>query len=454
MSNRNGKKVFLTVIFLAVALGMFWGWGRVHRVGADINAAYEDLKILADVMTIVERNYVEPVDVKKMIHGAINGMLETLDPHTTFMPPEVYKEMQTETRGSFGGLGFEITIRDKVLTVVAPIEDTPAQRAGILPGDQIYRVDGKSTKDMTLMDAVKMMRGPQGTQVTITIMRSGFTEPRDFTITRAIIPIRSIRSKMLEEGYGYIKVNQFIEKTYPDLKAALDKLEGNGKTLKGLVLDLRNNPGGLLDQAVKVSDEFLTSGMIVYTEGRVEGQKMKFIAQTKEKRHDYPMIVLVNGGSASASEIVAGALQDHGRAVILGTQTFGKGSVQTIIPLEDGSAIRLTTARYFTPNGRSIQAQGITPDISVPDLAVAAGGRKVQPRFMRERDLEHHLPGDGEKKEAPQAIEKPSEKTLEAPPEVSKKTAAEPQEDPPLERALDLLKTWKIFNKIAKEKAS
>jgi carboxyl-terminal processing protease len=341
---------------------------------------------------------------------------------------------------------------------VAPIEDTPAWRAGIQPGDQILRVDGKSTKDMSLMEAVRRMRGPQGTQVTITIMRSGFSEPKDITLTRAIIPIRTIRSKMLEEGYGYIRISQFIEKTHGDLKAALDRLEGKEGTLKGLVLDLRNNPGGLLDQAVKVSEEFLDLGaLIVYTEGRVEGQKMKFYCQAKEKKHDYPIIVLVNGGSASASEIVAGALQDHGRAVILGSQTFGKGSVQTIIPLEDGSAIRLTTARYYTPKGRSIQAQGITPDIMVAD-AVPGGPRRAVPQMMREKDLEHHLPGEGEKREPPKELEKPPAKSPAAPSDPVKKgeptLAQEISEDPPLERALDLLKTWKIFHRLAKPKAS
>ena len=306
MRNWMTQRKILAITFLFLVLGVFIGWGRVHRVGADIDSTYEKLKVLADVLAIVERNYVEPVNAGSLINGAINGMLETLDPHSSFMNPEVFKEMQTETRGSFGGVGFEITIRDKVLTVVAPIEDTPASRAGIQPGDQILRIDGKSTKDLNLMEAVKLMRGPQGTQVTITVMRSGFTEPQDFTMTRATIPIRSVRSKTLEEGYGYIKINQFIEKTHTDMKAALSQLESKDAKLKGLILDLRNDPGGLLEQAVKVADEFLDSGLIVYTEGRVEGQKMKFYAQKKAKEHDYPLIVLVNAGSASASEIVAG----------------------------------------------------------------------------------------------------------------------------------------------------
>lgn len=435
------KKKLLIFLILTLVWGLMIGGGRLHRVRADIDSAYEKLKILADVLAIVERNYVEPVKINNLIHGAINGMLETLDPHSSFMTPEIYKEMQTETRGSFGGIGFEITIRDKVLTVVAPIEDTPAYRAGIQSGDQILRINGKTTKGMSLMDAVKLMRGPEGTQVTITIMRQGFTEPKDITLTRAIIPIRSVRHKMLEEGFGYIKINQFIEKTHADMVKALEKLEGKEGTLKGLILDLRNDPGGLLEQAVKVADEFLESGLIVYTEGRIESQKMKFYAQKKTKLREYPLIVLVNGGSASASEIVAGALQDHGRAVILGTPTFGKGSVQTIIPLEDGSAVRLTTARYYTPKGRSIQAQGITPDIIVAD-ALSGPSRQAPPRLIREKDLEHHLKGE-EVKEKIEEKSKPAEETV-----------VKTSEDPPLERALELLKTWKILHKIAKTKVS
>jgi carboxyl-terminal processing protease len=443
MSGWLSKKKFLVVALVFFFLGIYMGLTHARRVGADIESAYGKLKVLADVFAIVERNYVEPVKANNLINGAINGMLETLDPHSNYMAPEVYKEMQTETRGSFGGIGFEITIRDKVLTVVAPIEDTPASRAGIQSGDMILRIDGKSTKDMTLMEAVKLMRGPQGTQVTITVMRQGFTEPKDFTLTRAVIPIRSVRFKTLEPGFGYIKVSQFIERTFPDLENALNKIESKEKPLKGLILDLRNNPGGLLEQAVKVADLFLESGMIVYTEGRVEGQKMKFFVQKKEKVQEYPMIVLVNGGSASASEIVAGALQDQGRAVILGTQTFGKGSVQTIIPLEDGSALRLTTARYYTPNGRSIQAQGIAPDIAVADL-VPEGKRGVAPRFMREKDLEHHL--QGEKEQAVPEKTKEPDKTPEA------SAAPKSAEDPPLDRALELLKTWQILNKVSAKK--
>jgi len=443
MSGWLSKKKFLVVALVFFFLGIYMGLTHARRVGADIESAYGKLKVLADVFSIVERNYVEPVKANNLINGAINGMLETLDPHSNYMAPEVFKEMQTETRGSFGGIGFEITIRDKVLTVVAPIEDTPASRAGIQSGDLILRIDGKSTKDMTLMEAVKLMRGPQGTQVTITVMRQGFPEPKEFTLTRAIIPIRSVRFKTLEPGYGYIKVSQFIERTFPDLENALSKIESKEKPVKGLILDLRNNPGGLLEQAVKVADLFLESGLIVYTEGRVEGQKMKFFVQKKDRAQDYPMIVLVNAGSASASEIVAGALQDQGRAVILGTQTFGKGSVQTIIPLEDGSALRLTTARYYTPKGRSIQAQGIAPDIPVADL-VPEGKRGVAPRYMREKDLDHHLQGEKE-----QAVPEKAKEPAKAP-----EASADPKstEDPPLDRALELLKTWQILNKVSAKK--
>ncbi|HSR10007.1 MAG TPA: S41 family peptidase, partial [Thermodesulfobacteriota bacterium] len=261
MSNWKSKRKLFAVASLFFFLGIYLGLTHVRRVGgADVDSAYEKFKILADVFSIVEMNYVEKVKPNQLINGAINGMLETLDPHSNYMPSDVYKEMQSETRGSFGGIGFEITIRDKILTVVAPIEDTPASRAGIQTGDMILKIDGKSTKDMTLVDAVKKMRGPQGTKVSITIMRQGFTEPRDFTLTRAIIPIRSIRSRSLEPGYGYVKISQFIEKTLPDMDAALKKLETQDGALKGLILDLRNNPGGLLDQAVKVSDQFLDSG--------------------------------------------------------------------------------------------------------------------------------------------------------------------------------------------------
>ena len=325
---------------------------------------YEDLKIFTEVLSYVEANYVEEVEPERVIHGAIRGMLRSLDPHSSFMPPEMFGEMQVETEGRFGGLGIEITIRDDVLTVVAPIEETPAFRAGILAGDQIVLVEGESTKDMTLIEAVKKLRGPEGSEVTIGVMRPGFTEPRDFTIVRAIIKIKSVRWTRLPEDVGYIKVRSFQKTTVNEVKEAIRELESQG--MGSLVLDLRNNPGGLLDQAISVSELFLEDGkLIVYTRGRLTNQDMKGFSKGTGVWSSQPLAILINGGSASASEIVAGALKDWDRATLIGTQSFGKGSVQTIIPLSDGSGLRLTTAKYYTPDNAEIHGEGITPDLVV-----------------------------------------------------------------------------------------
>lgn len=337
--------------------------GARHGVVAT-DEAYEKLKVFTEVLTLIQANYVEEVNSRELVYGAIRGMLEALDPHSTFMPPDVYREMQVETQGSFGGLGIEITVRDRQLTVVAPIEGTPADRAGILSGDRIVRINGEPTKDMTLIEAVRKLRGPRGSQVTISIIREGFTDPKDVAITREVIEVHSVRSFDLEDGIRYIRLVSFQERTARDLEAMVEQFAGGG--VKATVLDLRNNPGGLLSQAVQVADLFLQKGqLIVYTEGRVRNQDLRFTAEHTKPILQVPMVVLVNGGSASASEIVAGALQDHRRAVILGTTTFGKGSVQTVIPLNDGSGLRLTTAKYFTPRGQTIHGKGITPDILV-----------------------------------------------------------------------------------------
>lgn len=358
----KGKRVALTLL-LAVLVSVLTGAVMAKRLPFQ-HEAYENLKIFTEVLSYVEANYVEEVDPQKLIYGAIRGMLRTLDPHSSFMPPDVYREMQVETEGSFGGLGIEITLRDHVLTVVSPIEGTPAFRAGIQPGDQIVKVNGEPTEDMSLMEAVKKLRGPAGTTVTITIMRKGFTEPRDFTLTRAIIHIKSVRWKKLPGDIGYVKVRSFHKTTAEELEEALQDLEE--QHIRALVLDLRNNPGGLLEQAIAVADLFLEGDkLIVYTKGRLASQNMKAFSKSSGAHVDYPLAILVNGGSASASEIVAGALQDHKRATLIGTQTFGKGSVQTIIPLSDGSGLRLTTAKYYTPKGRQIHEKGITPDIVV-----------------------------------------------------------------------------------------
>jgi carboxyl-terminal processing protease len=435
---RNLKIVLL--ISLVFILGVTIGLGRSHKVLALSNSTYEELKVFTDVLGLLQKEYVEEKSSKDLIYGAIKGMLETLDPHSAFMPPNVYKEMQEETKGRFEGLGIEITIKDGVLAVVSPIEDTPAFKAGILAGDQILKIDGELTKNLTLMESVKRLRGTKGTKVTITIMREGFTKPKDFTLVRDVIPIRSVRHELLEKNYGYIRVSQFQEKTDSEFDKHLKALEEESKeALKGLVLDLRNNPGGLLDQAVKVSDRFLESGLIVSMEGRKEDQKMKFYAHPQGTISPYPLIVLINGGSASGAEIVAGAIQDHGRGILLGTQTFGKGSVQTIFPLKDGSGMRLTTARYFTPNGRSIQAKGIVPDIVVKPLQPEEEKVAPVPKMPMEKDLERHLIDTG--KEPPKEKEKPKKE------EVKEKKPTDHQ----LDRALELLKSWEIFKKVAKE---
>ena len=380
-------------------------------------------------------------------------MLKSLDPHSSFMKPEDYKELQIETKGSFTGIGIEISLKDGILTVVSPIEGTPAYKAGLKANDKILKIDDKITKNMTLIEAVKLLRGAKGTNVTISIYREGWRRLKDITLTRDVIPIKSVRSRMLEEGYGYMRVSNFQNKTTFELKKALRELE-KGKGLKGLVLDLRNNPGGLLDQAVKVADVFLEKGLVVYTDGRIEEQKMRFEAHPNKHHHDYPIAVLVNEGSASASEIVAGALQDHKRAIIVGIQTFGKGSVQTIIPLEDGSAVRLTTARYYTPNGRSIQAKGIEPDIEVPYTPLEKPKKRDKFfHFPTERDLEGHLINENEldedeldsvkdKKNGPEAVDS----------EVDNGETQLPPMDNQLEEAVRILKAWAIFTQVKSAK--
>ena len=412
-----------------------------RQVSAVSRDAYQNIEAFANVLTMVQKNYVDEVGTDKLIDGAINGMLASLDPHSAYLSPDLYKELQVDTRGSFGGLGIEITQRNGVLTVVSPIEDTPAFRAGVRPGDQIVKIDKDFTKDMTLMEAVKLMRGPEGTKIKLTLRREGQPDWITLTLAREVIQIKSVKSRVLEPHYGYLRITQFQERTERDAKAALAELEKESGGLQGLVLDLRNNPGGLLSQAVKVSDLFLESGLVVYTEGRLENQEQKFYAHKGPVTEDFPMVVLVNGGSASASEIVAGALQDHKRALVLGTQTFGKGSVQTILPLSDGeAAIRLTTARYYTPNGRSIQATGITPDLVMEPVQVAAQGGPGQPEAIRESNLPGHFehPSDGHEEQGDDQGESAPDNSVPGP------DAGDPQ----LDRALELLKSWNVFKTV------
>jgi carboxyl-terminal processing protease len=395
-------------MLLGFVFGLVVGGLSVHNVSALSNKTYERLKVFTDCLEIIKKNYVEDVKTEDLITGAIEGMLSSLDPHSAYLDPDMYRELQVETKGSFGGLGIEITIKDGILTVISPIEDTPAYRAGIKAGDRIVKINEESTKGLNLMECVKRLRGAKGTHVTITIFREGFTQTQEVSMVRDIIKIQSVKYKTLEKGYGYLRISQFQEKTAADATRALEALQKeNPEGLSGLILDLRNDPGGLLDQAVEVSDLFLDSGVIVTIKGRNEEEKTVFNAHKEGTMPNWPMVVLVNQGSASASEIVAGALQDYGRAVIMGSKTFGKGSVQTIIPLDDGSGIKLTTARYYTPKGRTIHEKGIQPDIPLP------------------------------------AVEKVPQKVVEE----------QPGTDPDLDRALEQLKGMTIFQKYLNKEA-
>ncbi|MBC8459349.1 MAG: S41 family peptidase [Deltaproteobacteria bacterium] len=424
--------IFICVIFFLFIIDSYQG------VLADTKEVYKNIEVFSEVLRKIEKNYVEGADSKKLIYGAIKGMVKTLDPHSFFMSPKEYEELMIQTKGSFSGVGIEITIRNNVLTVVSPIEGTPAFKAGIKAGDQIIMVGDKSTKDLSIMEAVKLIRGTKGSKVKLTISRKGLEKPIDFLITRDVIPIKSVRSDFLPFDIGYIRVSNFQSDTGQELSKALKEVESK-KKLKGLILDLRNNPGGLLSQAVKVADEFLDSGLIVSIKSR-DKKEEKSVAHKNGKHREYPMIVLVNEGSASAAEIVAGALQDNKRALILGSTTFGKGSVQTLFPLSDGSGLRLTTAIYYTPNGRSIQASGIEPDIKVAFIPPKEKPTVKRHHVIREKDLEGHI-----EKEPPESIEE--EKggiLLDEESRIQKRI----DKDNQLRRAIQILHSWNIFSKI------
>ncbi|MGM3386674.1 S41 family peptidase [Stutzerimonas stutzeri] len=351
----------------------------------------DELRTFVEVLDRIKAAYVEPVDDKTLLENAIKGMLSNLDPHSAYLEPEAFADLQESTSGEFGGLGIEVGIEDGFIKVVSPIDDTPASKAGIEAGDLIVKIDGKPTKGMSMMDAVNLMRGKPGTDISLSLVREG-GKPFDVKLTRAVIKVNSVKSQMLEPGYGYLRVTQFQMNTGEEVGKALAALrKNNGNKLNGLVLDLRNNPGGVLQAAVEVSDHFLTKGLIVYTKGRIANSELRFNADPADASEGVPLVVLINGGSASASEIVAGALQDQKRGVVMGTDSFGKGSVQTVLPLNNDRALKLTTALYFTPNGRSIQAQGIEPDIEV---ARAKLTREQAAEGIREADLAGHL-GNG-----------------------------------------------------------
>jgi len=416
--------------------------GSYSQVLAGDEKTYETLKLFTEVLEELEKNYVDEVDADELIHNAIKGMVGNLDPHSSFMPPEAFDDLQDDTKGEFSGIGIVITTKEGILTVVSPIEGTPAYEAGIQAGDIIVKIDGVSTKGMPLWEAVGKMRGPRYKKVLITVFREGEAAPLEFSLKRDLIPMTSVRSAVLKPGYGYLRVTNFRMNTTEDMEKHLLKLEAVQDGLKGLVIDLRDNPGGLLDQAIKVSDLFLEQGSIVSIKGRLEKNTQVFHAYPDETVRDYPIVVLINGGSASASEIVAGALQDHSRALILGTPSFGKGSVQTVRPLKDGFGIKYTIARYYTPNGLSIQAKGIQPDIEVPFEIIEKKEKtpSVFDRMMKEKDLKNSLAPEGEDPEKPE-LRKPgkSRQILEA---------EQLGMDAQVKRALDILVSYGVFSKL------
>ncbi|MEZ5534743.1 MAG: S41 family peptidase [Thiolinea sp.] len=415
----------------------------------------EHLQKFTEVFARIKQDYVETPDSKEMMNNAIRGMLTGLDPHSDYLDEEAFKELQVGTTGEFGGLGIEVGMEDGFVKVVSPIDDTPAQRAGLEAGDLIIRLDDKPVKGMTLNDAVKVMRGKPGSEIKLLVVREGKDTPFTISIIRDIIKVQSVKSRLLEEGYGYLRISSFQSRTTEALLEAIDKLEEENKgDLKGIVLDLRNNPGGVLNAAVGVSDAFLNDGKIVYTEGRVEDAKMEYNARPGDEINNAPIVVLVNQGSASASEIVAGALQDHKRALILGQKTFGKGSVQTVLPLDEKTALKLTTARYFTPNGRSIQAEGIQPDIEIQPLRLAEDqtqqGEEIAP--LSEKDFAKHLsnPTMPEGEDAPAQDAKPEIEVKKG--EAKDKSLA--KDDYQLYEALNILKGMNLVLKLKKGDAS
>jgi len=439
-----------TRYILVLILGMFVGAAIIldmgvlaEREGSKDTLAplpLDELRTFTEVFSRIKADYVEPVSDKKLLEDAVQGMLAGLDPHSAYLDANSFKDMRVETEGKFGGLGIEVTMENGFVKVVSPIEDTPAARAGIKPGDLVIRLDEKAVKGLTLTEAVRLMRGKPGTDITLTIVREGVSKPLKITLTRAVIKIQSVKSRLLEPGFGYVRITQFQSGTEKGLAEVVRKLETENKgALRGMILDLRNNPGGVLNAAVGVSDAFLDKGLIVYTEGRVEDSRMRKSAVPGDLIKGAPMVVLINGGSASASEIVAGALQDHRRAVIMGTKSFGKGSVQTIVPISNGAALKLTTARYYTPNGRSIQASGIEPDIITEEARLTKSETADR---LKEADLARHLENGDEplkKKAEPKKEDNQNDKKKD---ETGK---APTVEDYQLQEALNLLKGITFF---------
>ncbi|HUU40787.1 MAG TPA: S41 family peptidase [Desulfatiglandales bacterium] len=431
---KQGYFFYKVVIFFGLLCFLLIS-DKHQGVLAGTEDVYKNIEVFSEVLRKIEKTYVESAEPKGLIYGAIKGMVRTLDPHSSFMSPEEYKEFMIQTEGRFPGVGVVITIKDNVLTVVSPIDGTPAYEAGIKAGDEIIMVDDKPIKDLSIEEAVKLIRGPKGSKVKLIIRRKGAEKPIVFLITRDVIPIKTVRSFLLPFDMGYIRVSNFQGNTGREVSEALEEMEKN--KLNGLILDLRNNGGGLLSQALDVADEFLDSGVIVSIKGRDQKEE-KSLAHKNIKPKEYPMIVLVNVGSASASEIVAGALQDNKRALIMGSTTFGKGSVQTLFPLSDGSGLSLTTAMYFTPSGRSIQASGIEPDIKIDFVQPEEKTKEENPLAIREKDLEGHIEGETPKPEKDDEFFSDEKSNAQ---EIIDK-------DNQLRAAMQILKSWNIFIKM------
>ncbi|HTG00470.1 MAG TPA: S41 family peptidase [Nitrospirota bacterium] len=438
---RINKKKFLIAALVILLAGVFIGQQLVQ---AKSDTYYEDLKTFTQALEIVKRNYVENPDAQELIQGALRGMIASLDPHSSYMSERQFKEMNMDIKGEFMGVGIQIGIKNQQLTIIAPIEDTPGFRAGLAAGDKIIKINDEWTRDMTIEQAVDKMRGPKGTQVRLLIMRESWDKPKEFKIMRDVIKVVSVKSRMLDDAIGYVKIIQFQGQTSEELENALKSLEAKG--MKKMVLDLRNDPGGLLDASVDVSGKFLPKdSLVVYLQGRQQKDRKDFLTSNAEAPRTYPIVVLVNTGSASASEIVSGALQDSKRALIVGTQTFGKGSVQTVFPLEGGGGLRLTTAKYYTPSGRSIQNVGITPDIEVklPTVKDSANGDSVHV-MVRERDLDRHLKNETLKEEKKKERPAPEEDfTMEMVPKNDK-------DDVQLQKAIEILKPAVVASDVFK----
>lgn len=446
-------KLWLALL-IAVVFGTI-GSGFYRNLSAKGAETYKGLKLFSDVIDLVENNYVEPVDSKELIEKAIQGMVHSLDPHSSLLAPDDFKELQIDTQGEFTGIGVSITMKDGFVTVISPIEGTPAYKAGIKAGDKIIKVNGKATGD--LRQAVKMIRGPKGTEVVVTIAREEVKKPIDYTLIRDIIPVESVKAIVLKPGYGYIWITNFRDNTTDDIVSGLEKLESKKKPIKGLILDLRDNPGGLLNQAIKVSDLFIEEGTILSIKGREEKNTQIYKATPNKVKRNYPIVILINGGSASASEIVAGALQDQKRALIIGTSSFGKGSVQSVEKLRDGYGLKLTIARYYTPSGRSIQAKGIQPDIIVKRRFIDKEDMDdLTERVLKEKDLQNHLEAAPEKGQEKKREGGEKEKKLEK--QNIEKTKfiygqLKPEQlltDNQVTRALDILLSYEIFKDVQK----